>query len=300
MSDEVLNRYVCEVMKLPNPTFNWQGGEPTLMGLDFFKTAVALTHGKATHTIQTNGLLIDKEWCQVLKMNNFLVGISLDGPPEIHDRYRGTTCNKVLNSIELLKSHKVPVNILACIHHHNADQPLHIYKFLKSKSRYLQFIPVVELIDGEPTPYSVGSEQYGQFLTKVFNEWSRNDVGEISVQIFDSLGNAERVCTMSPYCESNLALEHNGDVYCCDHFVDRNYLLGNILRTNLTQLIEIQRKFKYQKSTELPLCCGNCKYVTLCYGDCPKNRLPGKPSYLCAGLKNFFRHVDKTYPGRYC
>ncbi len=324
MSDDLLESYIRQYIgaqKVPLATIAWQGGEPTLMGLPFFKKAMELVAkyrrpGMIIHnTIQTNGTLIDAEWCRFFKENNFLVGLSLDGPREIHDTYRvdksgKPTFDKVIRAAKLLKKHKVDFNILTTAHAANSDYPLDVYRFLRDdvRAEFIQFIPIVERDEtGRVAEWSVKPEQYGRFLSSIFDEWVRRDVGKVFVQIFDAslaawTGAFQSICVLSQTCGTALALEHNGDLYSCDHFVDRGHLLGNIEKESMGKLASSvkQRRFGQDKLDSLPKYCLKCDVRFACNGECPKNRFmktpDGEPglNYLCAGYREFFRHIDSS------
>jgi uncharacterized protein len=324
MSDEVLDEYIrqtIEAHRIPEVTFAWQGGEPTILGIDFFKKALDLQKkycrpGMVIHnTIQTNGVLLDDEWCTFFKKNRFLVGISIDGPRELHDACRRDAAGKgsfdrVMQGFSLLKKHKVEFNILCTVNAVNGDHPLEVYRFFRDdvNAQFIQFIPVVERDreSGTLTPLSVGPEQYGKFLIGVFDEWVKADVGTIYVQHFDTAlanwyGEPHGICVFSPTCGSALVIEHTGDIYSCDHFVDKDHLLGNILNTPLTGLVnsERQRQFGRNKKEKLPEYCKKCPVLFACRGECPKNRFAvtpdGEPglNYLCDGYRMFFMHIDR-------
>jgi len=324
MSDEVLEEYIrqtIEAHRIPEVTFAWQGGEPTILGIDFFKKALNLQKNYSrpgmliNNTIQTNGILLDDEWCEFFKKNRFLVGISIDGPRELHDVCRTDTAGKgtfdrVMQGLALLKKHKVDFNILCTVNRINGDHPLEVYRFFRdeAKAQFIQFIPVVERDreSGTLTPLSVIPEQYGKFLIGVFDEWMRHDVGTIYVQHFDTslanwYGEPHGICVFSPMCGSALVIEHTGDIYSCDHFVDKEHLLGNILKIPLTGLVnsESQRQFGLIKREKLPEYCKKCPVLFACRGECPKNRFAvtpdGEPglNYLCDGYRMFFTHIDK-------
>jgi len=331
MSDEVHEAYIrqlFEAHQVPQVTVAWQGGEPTLMGLDFFRRSIELQKkyakpgARVENTFQTNGILLNDSWCQFFRDNNFLVGISLDGPQEFHDTFRKDkggrgTFDQVVKAARLLKDYKVEFNILCTVNSKNADYPLEIYTFLRDKidAQYIQFIPIVEWDndrDGTPvrtevTGRSVLPDQWGHFLIKIFDEWVTKDVGRQFVINFDGalagwLGMPGSVCIFGSRCGQGTALEHNGDLYSCDHFVDPNHYLGNILKTPLAELVasDKQRKFGQDKADTLSPLCRKCDYLFVCNGECPKNRFietPGQEpglNYLCEGYKAFFRHAE--YP----
>jgi uncharacterized protein len=269
------------------------------------------------HTIQTNATLLDEEWAEFLSEHGFLVGVSLDGPPELHDVYRvdkkgRPTSGRVLQGLRLLRDHKVDYNLLCTVNAGNVEFPLRVYRYLRDEcgGQFLQFIPIVEHspTEVEPdgvSPRTVAPEKWGQFLVDVFDEWLRCDVGSVFVQAFDAavaswLGLAPGVCVFSETCGNAVALEHNGDVYSCDHFVSTEHLLGNITETHLVEMLasEPQRRFGANKREKLPAYCMNCDVRFACWGECPKNRFSTTPdgegglNYLCAGYKAFFHHID--------
>ncbi len=324
MSDKVLEEYTRQTIEahcIPEVTFAWQGGEPTILGIDFFKKALDLQkkycrHGVVIHnTIQTNGTLLDDQWCEFFRKHRFLVGISIDGPRDLHDACRTDatgkgTFDRVMKGIACLKKHKVDFNILCTVNAVNGDHPGEVYRFFRDevKEQFIQFIPVVErdAKNGAVTPLSVAPEQYGKFLIGVFDEWVRHDVGTVYVQHFDTAlanwyGEPHGICVFSPSCGSAMVIEHNGDIYSCDHFVDRDYLLGNILTVPLTELVnsERQRQFGRNKKEKLPKYCLECPVLFACRGECPKNRFAvtpeGEPglNYLCDGYRMFFTHIDR-------
>ena len=324
MSDQVLEAYIRQTIEahcIPEVTFAWQGGEPTLLGRAFFEKAIALQKkyckpGMAIHnTIQTNGTLLDDTWCEFFRKNRFLVGISLDGPKELHDACRTDaagkgTFDRVMQGIACLKKHKVDFNILCTVNAVNGDHPAEVYRFFRDevKAQFIQFIPVVErdAKTGAVTPLSVSPVQYGKFLIGVFDEWVKHDVGTIYVQHFDTAlanwyGEPHGCCVFSPSCGSAMVIEHNGDVYSCDHFVDRDHLLGNIMAVPLTELVNSgrQRQFGRNKKETLPKYCLECPVLFACRGECPKNRFAltpdGEPglNYLCEGYRMFFTHIDR-------
>ena len=324
MSDKVLDEYTrqtIEAHRIPEVTFAWQGGEPTILGIDFFTKALDLQKtyckpGMVIHnTIQTNGVLLDDEWCKFFKKNRFLIGISLDGPRELHDACRTDaagkgTFNRVMQGLALLKKHTVDFNILCTVNAVNGDHPLEVYRFFRdeAQAQFIQFIPVVERDSqtGTMTPLSVLPEQYGKFLIGVFDEWVKHDVGIIYVQHFDTAlanwyGEPHGICVFSPTCGSAMVIEHNGDIYSCDHFVDQDHLLGNILEAPVIELVnnDRQRQFGRDKREKLPEYCKKCPVLFACRGECPKNRFavtPGGESglnYLCDGYRMFFSHIDR-------
>jgi uncharacterized protein len=329
MSDEVLEEYTRQYIESQASSeivFAWQGGEPTLMGLDFFRRAVALQNEyrkpglKISNTMQTNGVALDDEWCRFLREHGFLVGLSLDGPGELHDSFRvdkggNPTHDRVMAGQLLLKRHRVEFNILACVHAANAEYPLEVYRFLRDEvgTQYMQFIPIVERYTegglGESTQVterSITGQQYGDFLNVIFDEWVRRDVGRIFVQIFDVALSAwtcgrPGLCIFEETCGTALAMEHNGDLYSCDHFVEPHHRLGNIQRTGLAIMVGSRRQYHFgqAKKDSLPQHCRDCGVQFICNGGCPKNRFTTTPSnepglnHLCEGYKAFFTHIDR-------
>lgn len=329
MPFEVMKSYIRQTIQahnVPEVTIAWQGGEPTLMGLDFFRRSMEVIHdagaGKQIEvTLQTNGALIDEEWCRFFHDNNFLVGLSIDGPKALHDAYRRDKMGKsvfdrVIESARLMQKYNVEFNVLCTINAINSRHPLEVYRFFRDelKTPYIQFIPIVERDNqtgnqqgNRITERSVDSLQYGRFLNEIFDEWVRNDVGSMFVQFFDGVlasyvRGYSSLCVLSPRCGEGVALEHNGDLYSCDHYVEPNYFLGNITQTPLVGLVlgEKQRSFGNTKSDSLPNYCRKCEFLFTCYGECPKNRVLTTPegeeglNWLCSGLKSFFSH-SKLY-----
>ena len=330
MSDEVHEAYIrqlIEAHRIPQVTVAWQGGEPTLMGLDFFRRSVELQKKyqkpdtRIENTFQTNGILLDDDWCRFFHENNFLIGLSMDGPKKLHDIYRKDkgghgTFDRVLAAARLLQAHKVEFNILCTVNSKNSHHPLDVYRFFRDelKADFIQFIPIVErdnetgYQEGNKVTYrSVEPQQWGHFLIVIFDEWLKRDVGTTFVLNFDGalagwLDMAGTVCIFGPTCGLGVALEHNGDLYSCDHFVEPDYYLGNILETPLADLVasEKQRKFGQDKKDTLPRYCRECEFLRICHGECPKNRILEAPkgetglNYLCAGYKAFFNHADKA------
>ena len=329
MTDQVLESYLRQVIEghaVPEVTIAWQGGEPLLMGLDFFRKSIELEMKYAKpgmrvlNTIQTNGTLLDDEWCEFFRENDFLVGISLDGPKELHDAFRqdmsgGPTFDRVMTGLHLLQKHKVEHNALTTVNSANADHAQKVYRFLRDEGRFrfIQFIPVVERSKdalgkgrSKVVEATVRPGQYGRFMIGVFDEWVRRDVGEVFVQAFDAAlanwyGEPAPVCVYSPVCGTALALEHNGDLYSCDHFVDQGHLLGNILEKDMVELIgsDRQRRFGLEKA-RLPRYCMECDVRFACHGGCPKDRFSSTPkgeeglNYLCPGFKSFYHHIDPS------
>lgn len=329
MSDELLDLYTrqfIESQQVPEVTFAWQGGEPTLMGLDFFKKAVTLQEkykkpGMNIHnTLQTNGTLLDDEWCRFFKEHNFLIGISIDGPEHLHDSYRHDkggkpTFQTVMKGWELLKKHLVDVNVLVTVNAVNGNHPEEVYRFLRDEAGagFIQFIPIVErknrtgFQEGNTvTDRSVGAKQYGEFLKGVFDLWIKRDVAKVFVQIFDVslaawVGQPPGLCIFSETCGTALALEHNGDLYACDHFVEPRFKIGNIREKDLAELAASPKQFRFgrDKFSKLPRYCRNCDVRFVCNGGCPKNRFIKTPNgetglnYLCEGYKAFFQHIDR-------
>jgi len=331
MSDEVLETYIRQYLDSqpgPEVSFAWQGGEPTLMGVDYFRKVVALQRRYAggrivRNALQTNGTLLDDEWGEFLKREDFLIGVSIDGPRALHDTYRvdkggRPTFDKVIGGIEVLRRHGVEFNTLTVVNNVNVRHPLEVYRFLKEiGSGFIQFIPLVERsspgemlaepesLSSQVTSWSVPSEAYGEFLVRIFEEWVRRDVGRVFVQTFDvALGNwsgmGGGLCVFSENCGRAVALEHNGDVYSCDHYVYPQYRLGNLLNQSLGEMLDSpeQEKFGRDKSATLPRYCRECEVRFACHGECPKHRFIRTPdgeaglNYLCAGYKRFFTHVD--------
>lgn len=332
MSDDVLETYIQQLLashQTPEVTVAWQGGEPTLMGLEFFQRSIALVekHKKpgqqVTHTLQTNGTKLDDDWGRFFKQHNFLIGLSVDGPQPLHDTYRVDkrgrgSFEQVMQGWKVLKKHQVDFNILCTVNAANGDRPLEVYRFFRDElgAEFIQFIPIIERVndDGstmiqsgnQVTERSVKPEQFGQFLIGVFDEWVRRDVGKVFIQHFDAaLANwvdvPPSVCIFSKTCGNALALEHNGDLYSCDHFVEPDYKLGNIQETSMIEMIasDRQRQFGQAKLDTLPQYCLDCEVRFACNGGCPKNRFIETPigepglNYLCAGYKAFFTHIDQ-------
>ncbi len=350
MAEELLETYLRQLIEahatVPEVTIAWQGGEPTLMGLDFFRHAVELAGRylqpgqRAVHTMQTNGTLLDESWAAFFAEHDFLVGISIDGPRELHDAYRvnkggAGSYDQVMRGLSHLREAGAEWNALTTVHAANGDRGVEVYRFLRDEcgARFVQFIPIIERVaepaggeDGEPdgapwaswrdrplyvqegtgvTGRSIGGEQYGRFLIDVFEEWVRRDVGQVYVQMFDValanwVGEPPGLCVHSETCGLALALEHTGDLYSCDHFVEPRHLLGNIAEHHMLDLVtsEQQRRFGRDKRDTLPRFCLECDVRFACHGGCPKDRFVATPdgepglNYLCPGFKAFFHHVD--------
>jgi uncharacterized protein len=348
MADDLLETYIRQLLESqpgPEVAVAWQGGEPTLMGLDFFKRSVELVERykrpaqRVVYTLQTNGTKIDDEWAAFLAEHKFLVGLSVDGPRHLHDVYRVDkggqgSFDQVMDGWRALAARNVDVNILCTVHNVNGDHPLEVYRFFRDEigARYVQFIPIVERVTSELLPIanlgwgergsdprplylteghhvtdrSVGSEQWGRFLVGVFDEWIKKDVGTVFVQMFDAalaswVGAPPSMCVFAETCGNALALEHNGDLYSCDHFVEPKHRLGNIQEVHMLELVSSpqQRAFGLAKRDTLPKYCRECDVRFACHGECPKNRFidtpDGEPglNYLCAGYMAFFRHIDR-------
>lgn len=331
MSPQMLEAYVRQLFDAQRGRevhLAWQGGEPTLMGLDFFERAVDLARRHArpgqrvSHSFQTNGVLLDERWCAFLKRHDFLVGVSIDGPGFVHDRYRvnrggGATHAQAVRAFRLLAAHGVRANVLCTVNAANEGRPHDVYRHFRDDLRadYVQFIPVVERAaptggEGESRPpvsaASVDPDRFGRFLVAIFEEWSRNDIGRVTVGNFEAvaanlLGAPATVCVFAETCGGAPVIEHNGDVYSCDHYVDGSHRLGNILDVPLAEMMASARQaaFGAMKRDALPRQCRECRFLRLCRGECPKNRIadgagaPAGVNYLCAGYRHFFGHVER-------
>ena len=333
MSDELLERYISqyiEAVQVPTVTFCWHGGEPLLAGIDFYEKAVALQNRyrgnkQIENSLQTNGLLIDPDWCSFFRENNFLIGLSIDGPKDIHDAYRRDrgghpTFDRVMRGLEMMATSGVEYNTLSTINNRCAGQGRRVYEFMRSVSKYMQFLPVVEHTvptpsgraaivppgteDSKVAPWSITPKAFGKFMCDIFDEWVIGDVGERFVQLFDITlaqwcGVQPGLCAFCPTCGDGLVVEHNGDVYMCDHFVYPEYRLGNI---GTEHLADMQRKpelfrFGIEKRNSLPTDCRKCEYLFACRGECPKHRFAttrrGEKGLnaLCEGYKHFFEYT---------
>ena len=344
MSDELLERYISqyiEAVQVPVVTFCWHGGEPLLAGIDFYEKAVAIQNRykgnkQIENSLQTNGLLVNPEWCDFFRRNNFLIGLSLDGPKEIHDAYRHDrggrpTFDRVMKALEMMAISGVEYNTLSTINNRCAGRGREVYQFMRSVSRYMQFLPVVEMVKGETNedtlaninplrkrdpivppgtpgakvaPWSITTKAFGRFMCDIFDEWVINDVGERFVQLFDITlaqwyGVQPSLCAFCPTCGDGLVVEHNGDVYMCDHFVYPEYRLGNISEEHLRDLQRKPELFRFgiEKRNSLPSDCRRCEYLFACQGECPKHRFATTRrgemglNTLCEGYKQFFNHT---------
>jgi uncharacterized protein len=351
LSDEVLETFIRQYFEAHNHKeviFSWQGGEPTLLGLDFFQKVVELekkycpSHVRCENDLQTNGTLLDDAWCEFLHEENFLVGLSIDGPRHLHDAYRKDSSgqgsfDRVLRAAKILRKHKVNFATLSCVNFRTAKQPLEVYRFLRDEigSKRIQFIPIVEPVGfrqvapqgwdeklmpmlGDPRarPGNPGSivedwcvdpEDWGNFLCRVFDEWYWKDLGNIYVNYFEAaveiwMGHVSPLCTQAPMCGKGMALERDGSVYACDHYVYPEYRAGNIMERPLEEMAfsGLQERFGKAKEGLLPGYCRRCEYQFACFGECPKNRFIKTPdgeaglNYLCSGWKKFFSHIDES------
>ncbi len=321
MTDDLLERYIVQHIEACTEKeirFSWHGGEPTVLGLDYFQKIVALQkkHKPANRLIangmQTNGTLLDEQWGRFLAAENFAVGLSLDGPQEIHDRYRltkdgGPTHEKSMRGYELLRKHKVDCDILCVVNSYNVRYPKEVYEFFRQiEAPYISFLPMVERKPENQSGVSdltVPADAWGDFLCSIFDEWTSRDIGKIKVQIFEeaartAFGQDHSLCIFRKTCGDIPVIEHNGDFFSCDHFVDAEHKLGNIRQTHLVELLEnpAQRAFGKAKLEKLPRYCRDCEVRDMCNGGCPKNRFIKTPdgedglNFLCEGYKRFFNH----------
>jgi uncharacterized protein len=350
ISDEILETHIRQYIEGQDRSevvFSWQGGEPTLLGLEFFRKVVELEqkykkpNQRIENDLQTNGTLLDDEWGAFLKKHGFLVGLSIDGPKELHDRYRVAkdgkpTFAKVFAAAQMLHRHHVPFNVLCVVNRLNGKRPLDVYRFLKNeiRPREIQFIPCVEPkvfkqiapqkwdpatlpaqdslaahpghLDSVVTDWSVDPDDWGYFLCKVWDDWYHRDIGKVFVNHFETAvaqwkGLDSQLCIYHEFCGKGVALEHDGNLYSCDHSVYPEYKLGNILETSSSRMVfsDQQRKFGLDKFNSLPRQCAECSFLFACNGECPKNRLirtrDGEPglNYLCSGLQEYWRHINQ-------
>lgn len=323
MPDIILEEYIVQHIEAstePVIRFSWHGGEPTILGLDYFRKIVALQRKyqpsgrRIANGMQTNGTLLDEDWCRFLAAEGFAVGLSLDGPPEMHNQYRVTkggkpTYEQTMRGYELLLRHRVSTDILCVVNAHNVRYPTEVYRFFKQiKAQYVTFLPLVEpQLDAESgvSHRTVPAEAWGVFLCTIFDEWMQQDIGRVKVQIFEesartAFGQDHSLCIFRPTCGDIPVIEHNGDFFSCDHFVDAEHCLGNIIKTPLVELLEspAQKAFGQAKWDTLPRCCQECEVRAMCNGGCPKNRILQTPdgeaglNYLCTGYKRFFTHCQ--------
>jgi uncharacterized protein len=349
ISDDLLASYIRQYIEgqdADEEVFSWQGGEPTLLGIDFFRKVVELeqkykkANQRIENDLQTNGTLLTEEWCKFLRENNFLVGLSIDGPKELHNAYRVTkggepTFDKVFAAAKLLKKHGVKFNTLTVVNRVNAKRPLDVYRFLRKEigSTYMQFIPCVEPKDFQTTApqywqianipvmgssaarpgsedsvvtdWSVDPEDWGTFLCRCFDEWYKKDVGKVLVNLFETafaqtLGMPSQICVYGEFCGKGLAVECDGSVFSCDHYVYPEYRMGNIMDKPISEMVFSgrQKDFGFAKRDTLPSYCRECQHLKMCWGECPKNRIIKTPdgemglNYLCSGLKRFFEHAQ--------
>src|SRR5664280_868139 len=321
MTDDILEEYIIQHIQASTEdviNFSWHGGEPLLAGIDFYRKALRLqsTYKPAGKTIlnciQTNGILINEEWCKFIEKEGFIIGISIDGPAEFHNTFRRTkdgdnTWQQVIRGYQLLKQHGVSPEILCVVNSENVRHPLVIYNFLKQMgAKYITFLPLIEPDDGSTrgvSSNSVPSEEFGFFLSDVFDNWVEYDIGEIKIQIFEeaartAFNQEHTLCIFKVNCGGVPVIEHNGDFYSCDHYVNKDYMLGNLNDHSLTWYLECERQkqFGRAKSVKLPEYCRRCEVLAMCNGECPKNRFILTPdgetglNYLCKGYKYFFNH----------
>jgi uncharacterized protein len=323
MPNDILEEYIVQHIDASPETvirFSWHGGEPTVLGLDYFRKVVALQRKheppdrQIINGIQTNGTLLDVDWCRFFAKEGFSVGLSLDGPPEMHDRYRVTkdqkpTHEQTMRGYKLLQKHGIYTDILCVVNAQNVQFPLRVYRFFKQiNAQYITFLPMVEPqpdTESGVSPISVLAEAWGTFLCTIFDEWRDQDIGRVKVQIFEeatrmAFNQEHSLCIFRPTCGDIPVVEHNGDFYSCDHFVDVEHRLGNLIETPLVELLEspAQKAFGKAKLETLPRYCQECEVRAMCNGECPKNRFlttpDGEPglNYLCAGYKHFFTHCQ--------
>jgi len=326
MSEDTLETFIKQYINgqpygTTEVNFTWQGGEPTLRGIDFYKEVINFQNKyrrkgmKITNAFQTNGILLNNDWAKFFKDNNFLVGISIDGPEKLHNRFRkdhsgAGTFSSVMKGLDTLKKYNVDFNTLTVVQSDNGDYPQEVYNFLKRiGSTFMQFIPIVEPEGKGGVSYrTVSPQQWGNFLNTIFDLWIKQDLGRIFVQHFETIvgiyaGYSSSLCVYSPVCGRAVLLEHNGNLYSCDHFVFRENLLGNIHSTTLTNMVDsdFQKSFGLNKIKSLPLICKECPYLKLCYGGCPSNRLREISSgetglnWVCEGYKMFYSYTESVF-----
>lgn len=326
MSDEVLEEYICQYMsaqQIPFVTISWQGGEPTLIGIDFYKKSIEFVEKykkpniQIEYTLQTNGTNMTQEWCDFFIENDFLVGVSIDGTKMMHDKFRKdkqgkSVFDKIIKNITLMQKNNVKFNVLVTVNSFNVKKPLKIYRFLRDELniQFMHFIPIVEpnQNNGESivSRCSISGETYGKFMIEIFDEWIKRDVGTVFVDLFDMIlakhyGEPHGACVFAPTCGTALVLEHTGDVYSCDHFVNKENFLGNIAKEQLLELVNSKQQIKFANAKEkmLPKKCINCDVLFICNGGCPKDRIiknnkeKYKLNYLCDGYSMIFHHTSK-------
>lgn len=318
MKDKILEEYIIQHFNAASEKvvfFSWHGGEPLLAGKDFYRNAVKFQKKHCPpgitfiNGIQTNGTLLNQEWCRFLADENFIVGISIDGPEAMHDSSRRTvndrpSFNRVMNGYHLLKKHGITTEILCVVYSENESHPLEVYRFFRQLgAKYITFLPLVERQPQGVTERSVNPGKFGKFLCSVFDEWVENDIGEIKIQIFEEAARTafkqdHTLCIFKENCGGVPVLEHNGDFYSCDHYVDCDHRVGNIMEKSLSSLLDDEKQvaFGQAKSGTLPKYCRRCEVRPMCNGECPKNRFISTPdgesglNYLCEGYRNFFNH----------
>ena len=326
MSEDTLETFVKQYVNgqpygTTEVNFTWQGGEPTLRGIGFYEKAIDFQNKyrrkgmKISNAFQTNGILLNNDWAKFFKDNNFLVGISIDGPEKLHNRFRKDhsgvgTFSSVMEGLDALRKYNVDFNTLTAVQSDNGDYPQEVYNFLKRiGSTFMQFIPIVEPKgEGGVSYRTVSPRQWGNFLNTIFDLWIKQDLGRIFIQYFETIvgiyaGYPSSFCVHSPVCGRAVVLEHNGNLYSCDHFVFRENLLGNIHSTTLANMVDsdFQKSFGLNKIKSLPLICKECPYLKLCYGGCPSNRLRKTPSgetglnWVCGGYKMFYSHTEPVF-----
>jgi uncharacterized protein len=322
MDDEILVQYIRQHLKANTSKtvmFSWHGGEPLLAGIDFYRKAtdiqkIYLPKGKSIlNGIQTNGTLLNDEWCRFLKSEGFIIGLSLDGPEPLHNQFRKDrhgkgTFDRVMKGLELLQKYNIQVEILCVVGRFNVEDPLEVYRFLRNTGvSYITFLPLVERISENSDLVSentVPAEKFGEFLSTIFNEWVENDIGQVKIQIFEeamrtAFNQEHSLCIFRETCGEVPVVEHNGNFYSCDHYVNQENFIGNLKDKNLSQLLDCpqQKNFGNHKRKSLPLCCRECTFLDYCNGECPKNRFidsgDGETglNYLCEGYKIFFNHI---------
>ena len=311
---EIMNRDVLEAFTRQNIAmhgreavieFAWHGGEPLLAGIEFYREALSLQRKyggsrKIRNTLQTNATLLDDEYCEFFRANDFLLGVSIDGPEEIHNAYRGISFSQAMKGVDLLMKHNIPFNTLTAVNDINSQYPREIYSFLRGLTDYIQFLPVVETDGGNIAHFSVRPEQWGKFLREILGIWLNHDRGRKHVQLIDAAlenmkGIPSSVCVHNPLCGHSGCVEANGDLYSCDRYAFPAYYLGNIMDTDMKILMDFNRDFGMNKIYGLHDECFSCKYIKLCFGGCPKHRINGGRNYLCEGYRDFFSGIIEAF-----